>query len=180
MNQKKSISTLIVLGSGGHTTEMFRLLSGTDLNVYKPRHYTIASTDKMSAKKMNEFEQNTLEDMNVSFINRSRHVGQSYISSIFTTLWAFFTVIPLVYRIRPKLILVNGPGTCIPIVIASLLLSFLFIIHRPKIVFVESICRAQTLSLTGKILQYLPVNILVQWPQLTERYPKTQYIGRLV
>ena len=42
--------------------------------------------------------------MNVSFINRSRYVGQSYISSIFTTLWAFFTVIPLVYRIRPKLV----------------------------------------------------------------------------
>jgi len=42
--------------------------------------------------------------MNVSFINRSRHVGQSYFSSIFTTLWAFFTVIPLVYRIRPKLV----------------------------------------------------------------------------
>jgi beta-1,4-N-acetylglucosaminyltransferase len=42
--------------------------------------------------------------MNVSFINRSRHVGQSYFSSIFTTLWAFFTVIPLVYHIRPKLV----------------------------------------------------------------------------
>ncbi|CAF1413560.1 unnamed protein product [Adineta ricciae] len=197
MNQKKTISTLIVLGSGkydhfstssscqsghlgGHTTEMFRLLSGTDPNVYKPRHYMIASTDKMSAKKMNEFERNTLEDMDVTFINRSRHVGQSYISSVFTTLWAFFTVIPFVYRIRPKLILINGPGTCIPIVIASLLLSILFLIRRPKIVFVESICRVQSLSLTGKILQYLPVNILVQWPQLTERYPKTQYIGRLV
>ncbi len=35
---------------------MFRLLSGTDLNVYKPRHYAIASTDTISAKKMNEFE----------------------------------------------------------------------------------------------------------------------------
>lgn len=45
--------------------------------------------------------------MNVSFIYRSRHVGQSYISSIFTTLWAFFTVIPLVYRIRPKLVRIS-------------------------------------------------------------------------
>jgi hypothetical protein len=79
MNQKKTIPTLIVLGSGewidlnirifiqlwsigGHTTEMFRLLSGIDLNVYKPRHYTIASTDKMSAKKMNEFDENVRID----------------------------------------------------------------------------------------------------------------------
>jgi len=43
--------------------------------------------------------------MKVEFINRSRHVGQSYFSSIFTTLWAFFTVIPLVYRLRPKLVI---------------------------------------------------------------------------
>ncbi|CAF1428914.1 unnamed protein product [Adineta steineri] len=62
MNQKKTIPTLIVLGSGGHTTEMFRLLSGTDLNIYKPRYYTIATTDKMSAKKMNEFELNVSID----------------------------------------------------------------------------------------------------------------------
>jgi hypothetical protein len=41
---------------------MFRLLSGTDLNVYKPRYYTIASTDTMSAKKMNEFEQSVRID----------------------------------------------------------------------------------------------------------------------
>jgi beta-1,4-N-acetylglucosaminyltransferase len=51
---------------------------------------------------------------------------------------------------------------------------------RPKIVFVESICRVQSLSLTGKILQYLPVHILVQWPQLTKLSPKTEYIGKLV
>ena len=57
----------------------------------------------MSARKMKEFEK-SLDDVHVSFINRSRHVGQSYLSSIFTTLWAFFTVIPLVYRIRPKLV----------------------------------------------------------------------------
>ena len=79
MNQKKTVSTLIVLGSGkydhfdtssscqfghlgGHTTEMFRLLSGTNRNVYKPRYYMIASTDKMSAKKMNEFEQNVSKE----------------------------------------------------------------------------------------------------------------------
>lgn len=178
--EKETISTLIVLGSGGHTTEMFRLLSGIDLNVYKPRHYTIASTDTMSTTKMKHFENNLFTDADVSYIYRSRHVGQSYLTSIFTTLWAFFTVIPIVYRTRPKLILVNGPGTCIPLVMASFLLSLFFIISRPKIVFVESICRVESLSLSGKILQYLPVKILVQWPQLRNRYPRTEYIGRLI
>lgn len=153
--------------------------------------------------------------MEVSYIYRSRHVGQSYLSSVFTTIWAFFTVIPLVYRVRPKLVRherLNGKlqtrlvcildprqwswnlhtdrhrqfsviGKCPRLHQDDMWifsLQLLFLIERPKVIFVESICRVETLSLTGKILQYLPVHILVQWPQLTERYPKCQYIGRLV
>jgi len=37
---------------------MLRLLSGTDLNKYRPRTYIIASTDNMSETKVNEFEMN--------------------------------------------------------------------------------------------------------------------------
>ncbi len=46
---------------------MFRLLSGTDLNKYKPRYYTIASTDTMSAEKMKEFEANV--SYNIDFVH---------------------------------------------------------------------------------------------------------------
>ena len=55
---KKFRLILIICFVGGHTTEMFRLLSGTDLNIYKPRIYTIAATDTMSTTKMKEFEAN--------------------------------------------------------------------------------------------------------------------------
>ncbi|KAJ0082689.1 hypothetical protein Patl1_10136 [Pistacia atlantica] len=47
-------------------------------------------------------------------IYRSREVGQSYISSVWTTLLAIAHALWLMIRIRPQVVLCNGPGTCIP------------------------------------------------------------------
>ena len=49
-----------------------------------------------------------------------------------------------------------------------------------KIVFVESLCRVKTLSLTGKILQFLADEVLVQWEDLASKYPRTKYIGKFL
>lgn len=51
-----------------------------------------------------------------------------------------------------------------------------------RIVYVESICRVESLSLSGKLLYWLYIanDILVQWPELQEKYPRTKYIGLLV
>lgn len=48
------------------------------------------------------------------------------------------------------------------------------------IVFVESICRANTLSLSGLLLYHVVDEFIVQWPQLALKYPLARYIGRLV
>lgn len=44
----------------------------------------------------------------------------------------------------------------------------------------ESICRVETLSLSGHILLHLSDYFIVQWPTLKEKYPKTVYLGRIV
>lgn len=38
-----------------------------------------------------------------------------------------------------------------------------------RVVFVESLCRVQSLSLTGRILYYLADRFVVQWPGLVDR-----------
>jgi beta-1,4-N-acetylglucosaminyltransferase len=40
---------------------------------------------------------------------------------------------------------------------------------RTKIIFVESFCRVQSLSMTGKILYYVADRFIVQWPGLQEK-----------
>lgn len=86
----------------------------------------------------------------------------------------FFCVCMLLFQV-----LCNGPGTCVPLCVAGLLLGILGIKKVP-LVYVESICRVQTLSLTGKILYPVSDYFFVQWSSLRDKYPKAIYLGRIV
>uniref|UniRef100_A0A0R0JBF5 UDP-N-acetylglucosamine transferase subunit ALG14 n=1 Tax=Glycine max TaxID=3847 RepID=A0A0R0JBF5_SOYBN len=119
----KPASTLIILGSGGHTAEMLNLLAVLQKDRFKPRFYIAAATDNMSLQKAQLLE-NSLAAENAARVTdtaqfmkiyRSREVGQSYITSIWTTLIAMVHALWLMIKIRPEVILCNGPGTCIPL-----------------------------------------------------------------
>ncbi|XP_035294518.1 UDP-N-acetylglucosamine transferase subunit ALG14 homolog [Cricetulus griseus] len=138
----------------------------------------------MSAKKIESFEhartkRDSPPEHCLHRIPRSREVRQSWLSSVFTTLHSMWFSFPLVYHLKPDLVLCNGPGTCVPICVSALLLGILGI-KKVIIVYVESICRVETLSLSGKILFHLSDYFIVQWPALKEKYPKSVYLGRIV
>ncbi|XP_028588574.2 UDP-N-acetylglucosamine transferase subunit ALG14 isoform X1 [Podarcis muralis] len=178
-----AVSLLVVAGSGGHTTEILRLLSSLS-QTYSPRHYVLADSDKMSEEKICSFEQQRAETASNSLftlhrIPRSREVRQLWSSSVLTTLRSMFYCLPLTFRLKPDLVLCNGPGTCVPICASALLLRMLGI-KSVTIVYVESICRVENLSLSGKILYHFSDYFIVQWPALKEKYPKSLYLGRIV
>jgi beta-1,4-N-acetylglucosaminyltransferase len=171
--QKRSlpIKTLIVLGSGGHTAEMLSMTKHLD-----PAHYHItyikAATDTTSRQRLDD------DNVTVHDIPRSREVGQSYLSSIFSTLRAQWYCLWLVGRLAPDLILCNGPGTCLPVCLAAL---FFRVTGRPNsIVFCESYCRVETLSLTGKLLYPLADMFVVHWPELHQKFPRTVLVSTFV
>lgn len=68
--RKRPIATrvLIVLGSGGHTHEMFHLLRDLDTRKYTHRTYVVSSGDAFSAQRAAEFERG-LEDR-----EKQRHI----------------------------------------------------------------------------------------------------------
>ena len=181
----KPIRTMAVLGSGGHTAEMLQLLASMDLASYAPRDYVLATTDHTSAQKIEAFESERQQrrgagppEHKLLRLPRSREVGQSYATSVLTTLYALVHAVFLVLRRRPSLLLTNGPGTCIPICVVAYALRFLGIKHV-TIIYVESIARVQTLSLSGKIMIRFADHFLVQWPSLAALHPRAKYIGRL-
>ncbi|XP_065783845.1 UDP-N-acetylglucosamine transferase subunit ALG14 isoform X2 [Muntiacus reevesi] len=108
---RRSLSLLVVAGSGGHTTEILRLLENLS-DAYSPRHYIVADTDEMSTHKINSFEQNradrnpsaTFPEYYVHRIPRSREVQQSWLSSVLTTLYSMWLSFPLTYRAKPDLV----------------------------------------------------------------------------
>lgn len=172
---KAPAKTLICIGSGGHTTEMLLLIKKLDSNSYTPRIYVLADSDKTSLIKIQEQETTKYE---VVQIPRSRSVKQSYITSIFTTFYAILFSAYVMIKIRPKLILCNGPGTCVPLILVGFLMKCLFM--NITLVFIESICRVESLSLTGKILIYIVDIFVVQSKQLASKIPRCQYFGRLL
>eukprot|EP00922_Rhytidocystis_sp_ex-Travisia-forbesii_P046397 GHVS01069169.1.p1 GENE.GHVS01069169.1~~GHVS01069169.1.p1 ORF type:complete len:142 (-),score=6.99 GHVS01069169.1:177-602(-) len=111
---------------------MLELVSSMDTHSYKLTFVTSATdTTSISAlgcsklcahnNSHNEtYDGTKTRDFDFAVIRRSREVGQSYITSCWTTLVAFIEALQLVYRTRPQLLLINGPGTCLPICYAAL------------------------------------------------------------
>eukprot|EP00256_Glycine_max_P051711 XP_014617792.1 UDP-N-acetylglucosamine transferase subunit ALG14 homolog isoform X2 [Glycine max] len=154
---------------------MLNLLVVLQKDRFNPRFYIAAATDNMSLQKAQLLE-NSLAAENATRVTdtaqfmkiyRSREVGQSYITSVWTTLVA--------------MILCNGPGTCIPLCAIAFIFKVLGI-RWSLIFYVESIARVRRLSLSGLLLYKLRMadQLFVQWPQLQRQYPRATYVGRLM
>jgi len=167
--------SLVVLGSGGHTTEMLSMLeslpetaSGTTMgrDSLAPRRYLIAKSDKMSQTKLDSFD----KDSKVIRVKRSREVGQSFITSIFTTLIAFIQSFIAILLDTPSIVICNGPGTCLPVLISVYIIRWIKWTEI-ETVYIESVARVEQLSLTGKLVNWfnLADRFVVQWPALSKK-----------
>lgn len=163
----KPIRTLIVLGSGGHTAEMMCLMNKMDKSKFIPRMYVLADTDTTSRNRVESDESD--KNWTIVTIPRSRYVNQSYLTSILSTIYSIVMTVPIVLKFKPDLVLCNGPGTCIPVCFVVFLMRLCHYTNT-SIIFVESICRVKTLSLTGKLLFLFADLIIVQWPELKQKY----------
>ena len=192
-------------GSGGHTAEMVQLLKGMlssgdgeRLRRGFQRVYVVAKTDALSVNKAMaleeslgdnrgfgdepevEIERERLRDPSyrIERIDRAREVGQSYITSIVSTLRSFVTTASLVWQYRPAMVVVNGPGTCLPIVVWARVL-----VRGCRVYYVESIARVDHLSLTGKVLLRFGLangGFYVQWKALADKLKgQVRHAGRV-
>ena len=178
VSSRDQISTLVYWGSGGHTTEMIRLIRNLSASKYRPLLFTLSNSDRTSEDKINSANLAREREVVWKTVYRSREVKQSWLSTIFTTLLCTLDCFLLIWRFRPGLILCNGPGTCVPICYCAFMMRLLGI-YTPKIVYVESFCRVKSLSLSGKLIYPIADKFIVQWPELTRLYDKAVYIGRV-
>ncbi|SCZ99189.1 BZ3500_MvSof-1268-A1-R1_Chr7-1g09428 [Microbotryum saponariae] len=171
-------SLAVFLGSGGHTAEMMRLLCGVDWDRYSTRIYLIGMGDKMSEDKALALEESINGGHFTIFrIPRARKVHQSYLTSPFTTLYSllyclrFLTLAPLIRR-SPRLVfadvvLLNGPGSCVPIVLACFL-PRLLALPSPGLLYIESLARTRRLSASARLIRPFVDRFFVQWESLRE------------
>ncbi|KAJ1435881.1 oligosaccharide biosynthesis protein Alg14 like-domain-containing protein [Ochromonadaceae sp. CCMP2298] len=170
--------TLLVFGSGGHTTEMLMLVEKLPRDRFGPVDCVLAQSDKTTMAKVEASRIDSLQSCTWHTVFRSREVKQGWASTLLTSLYALLQSFLLVLRTRPRLIICNGPGTCVPICYAAFLYNLLGVTCT-QIVFVESFCRVQKLSLTGRLLYYIADRFVVQWQQLADKHPRAEMLGQL-
>lgn len=217
---------LIVLGSGGHTAEMLNILRNQMpllQSQYTYRTYVVSSGDSFSALKAVEFEQEMLDALpkdeianasnvyDIVTVRRARRVHQSLMTAPMSTLQCFsdsmkvlcgtHTDLKSKHGLYPDLILTNGPGTGVCVVLAAVVLLF-FGYSGPATpvkkdgnknakvykdggkmhsIYIESWARVCTLSTSARILKALVDRFIVQWPRLAEgEGNRAEYLGPLV
>lgn len=183
------VCLLVVLGSGGHTAEMLTLVNdvvGAMRNNVQIT-YVYGSTDNHSRAKAAKMSLVTkplggLTKVTETFqaLPRAREVGQSWTSSVWTSLKTSVTAAKLLWSVRPHVVLTNGPGT------SAIVGAIAFGLHTLwpqrlscQVVYVESFARVETLSMSGRLMYLFADRFLVQWSQLRTHWPLSECYGRL-
>jgi UDP-N-acetylglucosamine:LPS N-acetylglucosamine transferase len=76
----------------------------------------------------------------------------------------------LLRRHRPQVVLTTGAAVAVPFV-------WLGRLWGARVVHVESLTRIDRLSLSGRLIRPAANRVYVQWPELSQRLPDSEYVG---
>jgi UDP-N-acetylglucosamine:LPS N-acetylglucosamine transferase len=76
----------------------------------------------------------------------------------------------LLGRRRPDVILTTGAAVAVPF-------AWMGRLRRVKVVYVESLARAESPSLSCRLIAPVATRLYVQWPELQSKLPKARYAG---
>ena len=118
---------MVVLGSGGHTSEMLMMIDKADLGAYDKIFFVIAQSDVKSHEVLDQFIQRQskiIRDFEVLTIPRTNEVGDGKLKSIIKTLFSIVCCFYKLLTIDPVNILIcNGPGICVSVIISLRLIN---------------------------------------------------------
>jgi beta-1,4-N-acetylglucosaminyltransferase len=79
----------------------------------------------------------------------------------------------LLHRWRPDVILSTGAGLAVPFFLIGKLLGI-------RLIYVESVTRTESISLSGRLVYPLADRFFVQWPAAAERLRRAEYTGGIL
>jgi len=156
---------LVVLGEGGHTVEMLRLLELLGPKPEYEYHYFLVKEESISEQRI-RYPGPIYRGNRPHWKNENLFiVALKYIRLTFQSLYALL-------RVRPRVIMHSGPGIAIPIALLGKLAG-------AKIIYVENGARVRTPSRSGRLMYHVADLFFIQWPELKKVWPKAIYAGSL-
>lgn len=161
----KKQSILVVLGRGGHTEQMLKLVDS--LGRRYNYEYVLGRGDNISEKRIRV-------PGDLFYIKNPREMEDKNPVIVFFKLFkTTLDSLVVLAKSKSRFVITCGPGLGIPL---SILAKVLF---RKKIIFVESWSRVYSKSLAGRFIYPLSDLSFVQWSQQKKNYPRAIYAGRL-
>lgn len=182
---------LIALGFGGHLREMYEIVKNLDPEKYEFKFIS----DEEDHLTMVAFRERLL-DLAIPKKERKQTGISAPPKDLFYTVtvpktgrYSKFTLLTTIvksllqcllhiHRIKPDIIITNGPGIAVPLCYAALLFKF-----TPrksvKVAYIESCCRVENLSYSGRLVYHIADRFIVLWPQLAAKYPGAIYLGHI-
>jgi UDP-N-acetylglucosamine:LPS N-acetylglucosamine transferase len=149
------VKILLVCSHGGHLTETLQLLPAF-------AGYEIVFATYHSAR-----EDDVRANGRAYFTN---NIGTSVWRMLLACFWAWH----ILWRERPDVVVSLGAEIALPFLYGARLFG-------ARTLFIESWCRIQGLSLTGRLVYPIVDTFYVQWPQLLRACgPKARFFGAVV
>lgn len=185
-NDASNPMLLVFLGSGGHTGEMIGMLRNMELDRFVARVYVSSDGDTLSERRARDLDElsgpkagSQANSSKYLKLSRARSVGQSWITTVFSSAICLNQCFAILLSTKPTLILTNGPGSSVMLCYAALFLRVLGL-GSAHIVYVESLARVNSLSVSGRLLYPVVDRFVVQWPGLLTKYPNASCTGALI
>jgi UDP-N-acetylglucosamine:LPS N-acetylglucosamine transferase len=153
----KDIKLCVGASSGGHMTELIGLLQTQRTWPVQPSVYV--TTREIWAKELRRRGKTYV----VGECDRGKPL--KIINTLIRSLW-------LVLRERPDVIITTGS---LPIAIVCVVSKC----FGAKVLWVDSIAQMDELSLSGNLMLRFADVLLVQWPEVAEKYGAVEYVGEL-
>jgi UDP-N-acetylglucosamine:LPS N-acetylglucosamine transferase len=144
----------IAASAGGHLTEALQLKEA-----WKNKKHFFISDNRVNATHLAKKEK-------VYFITPARRNFFNFTKGLIETTKIFV-------KENPSTIISTGAEIGFP----AMLLGFLL---GKKVIYIESIARINSPSLTGKLVYPLVKDFYVQWPEGKKFFPKAKYVGAVI
>ena len=145
----------LVASAGGHATQLLRLSPAWK----EWDTFCVTTTDVVRDK---------LEKHGRTFV-----VGECNRSHPFLVLKVLSRCCGIVFRERPDVVISTGAAVgCLMCLLGKLL--------GARIVWIDSITNVERMSLSGRIVRRIADLVLVQWPDLEQRYKGVEFIGAVI
>ncbi len=145
--------------AGGHFAELMCLEK-----LFKEYEYLIVTekTDSVAMLK---------QKYNIEFL---KYGSRFYLFKyIFVVIYNIFKCLKIVLKFKPDTVVSTGAHT-------GGIMCYIAKMFGAKIIYIETLAKSKSLSVTGKNMYKKADVFFVQWEEMLEYFPKAKYIGRLM